>query len=163
MADTFDYCVRHGILGVGWRTETNISTTDWEAYYAEASTIHDNLNVCRYIRRRIETGSLVWTRDTQGNYYLARVLSGWEYYATDESRKNNIDIGNVFRVALEKISLDEVPGKVVASFRATRSVQAIYDLTSREYSKFLWNRRSGQSTYAIDERVFTKPRHFRVA
>ena len=157
MADTFAYCLREGILGVGWRTESNVSTTDWETYHAEASAIHSDLNVCKYIKKSVKTSSLVWTRDTQGNYYLARVLSGWEYYATEEARARNIDIGNVFRVAFERVSLDEVPGKVVASFRPARSIQEISDPTAREYSKFLWNCRSGRSVYTIDERVLESP------
>lgn len=157
MGDTFAYCVREGILGVGWRTEKNVSTTDWETYYAEASAIHNNLNVCKYIRKWVDTGSLVWTRDTQGNYYLAKVISGWEYYTTKEARTRNIDIANIFRVEFQRISLDEVPGKVVASFRPARTIQEINDPTAREYSKFLWNRHSGNPIYSIDENVLRNP------
>ena len=153
MADTFAYCIQEGILGVGWRTESNVSTTNWETYHAEASAIYDNLNICKYIKRRVEEGSLIWTRDTRGNYYLARVLSGWEYFVTEEARRRNIDIGNVIRVAFEKVSTDEVPGKVVASFRPARTFQEINDPTAREYSKFIWNKRSGKSIYDIDRQI----------
>ncbi len=72
---TFDYCVRHKLLGVGWRTKSNASTTDWDTYYREASTMHDKLHVPKYIHRWVNEGDLVWTRDPDSNYYLARVTS----------------------------------------------------------------------------------------
>jgi len=50
MAETFAYCLSQGILGVGWRTETTTNTKDWETYYAEANTLHDNVNTCEYIK-----------------------------------------------------------------------------------------------------------------
>jgi len=157
MTETFAYCLKQGILGVGWRTLSNTNTKDWGTYYTEANNIHDDLRICEYIKSRISEGCLVWTRDTQSNYYLARVLSGWEYFTTEESLSRNIDIGNVFRVAFKKLSADEVPGKVVASFRARRTLQAIADPTAIAYSKFLWNQKAGNEVYAIDEDVFRTP------
>jgi hypothetical protein len=101
----------------------------------------------------VTPGCLVWTRDTQGNYYIARVISGWEYFTTPESRKRNIDIGNVFRVAFERLSIDEVPGKVVASFRPAQTMQEIADPTAIAYSKFIWNQRAGAAVYVLDDAV----------
>ena len=46
---TFDHCLKKNVLGVGWRTNTNQNTKDWDEYYNEASQIHDNLNVCIYV------------------------------------------------------------------------------------------------------------------
>ena len=157
MADTFAYCLSQGILGVGWRTEITTNTKDWETYYAEASTLHEDLNTCKYIKRWISEGCLVWTRDPQGNYYLARVLSGWEYFTTEESRHRDIDIGNVFRVAFERLSIDEVPGKVVASFRPSRTLQEIADPTAIAYSKFIWNERAKAEVYALDGYALEAP------
>ena len=150
MADTFAYCLKHGILGVGWLLDKIEETTDWDAFYTKATDIHDDLGTCAYIRRRVQKDDLVWTRDTRGNYYLARVLSGWEYFTTIESRESGIDIGNVFRVAFECLTIDEVPGKVVACFRPSRTIQAIYDPTAVAYTKFLWNRRSGSAICEFD-------------
>ena len=77
MADTFAYCLKHGILGVGWRVDEIKETTDWDIFYTAAADIYDDLGTCAYIRHRVQKDDLVWTRDTQGNY-LARVPSGWE-------------------------------------------------------------------------------------
>ncbi len=157
MPDTFAYCLDEGILGVGWRTETNRNTTDWEIYHSEAKDLYRNLDTCNYINNRIKEGCLVWTRDPQGNYYLARALSGWEYYTTEYSRRKDIDIGNVFRVEFAKLTIDDVPGKVVASFRPNRVLQAIADPTAITYSKFVWNQRSNARIYALDEDVLAAP------
>jgi len=109
------------------------------------------------VKEWVSEGCLVWTRDPQGNYYLARVLSGWEYFTTDESRRRDIDIGNVFRVEFEKLSIDDVPGKVVASFRPSRTLQKIADPTAIAYSKFVWNQCSSSEVYALDEIVLDAP------
>jgi len=34
MRTTFDYCLRNGILGVGWRTESQRNTKKWDKYRA---------------------------------------------------------------------------------------------------------------------------------
>ena len=90
-------------------------TTDWEILHMAAADIHDDLGTCAYIRHRVQKDDLVWTRNTQGNY-LARVLSGWEYFTTEESRESGVGIGNVFRVTFERLTIDEVPGTVGACF-----------------------------------------------
>lgn len=155
MRTTFDYCMREGILGVGWRIETDLNTLNWDEYYKEASLIYDNLQVCKYIHKWVGPGDLVWTRDPSGHYYLARVLSGWEYWTTEESKKLDIDIANVFRCDFEHVNIDEVPGKIVACFRATRTIQEIADEKAQEYSRYLWNVLNGQEIYQIDKAKYS--------
>lgn len=154
MPKTFNHCLKNGILGVGWRTDSNRNTKDWNEYYKEASQIHSNLQVCKYIKDRVCGGDLVWTRDAAGQYYLARVISEWEYWTSKEQVEQNIDIANIFRVVLKSVDIDAVPGKVVACFRATRSIQKIDDERALEYSKFLWNTLSGDQAYTINKAAF---------
>jgi hypothetical protein len=144
---TFDFCMKEGVLGVGWRTVSNRSTKNWDEYYDEASTTHKDLNVCKYIYKRVNAGDLAWTRDSFGSYLLARVNSGWEYWTTEESRRLDIDIANIFRCELKRVEIDEVPGKIVACFRSRKSIQEIADEKACEYSRHLWNKLSGQSVY----------------
>lgn len=155
MRATFDYCLRERILGVGWRTPSNRNTTNWDEYFSEASQVHDNLQVCKYIRKWVSPGDLVWTRDPSGNYYLGRVTSGWEYWTTEESRRLDIDIANIFRCEMKRIAIDEVPGKIIACFRATRSIQEIADHKACEYTRYLWNTLSEQETYQIDKTKYS--------
>lgn len=99
----------------------------------------------------------MWTRDPAGRYYLARVLSGWEYWQTEEARRLDIDIANIFRCKIKPVDTDDVPGKIVASFRSSRTIQEIADDKACEYSRYLWNTLSGQDTYVIDKAKFSDP------
>lgn len=155
MKTTFDYCVRNGILGVGWRTPSDRNTKNWDEYFTEASQTHGKLQVCKYIHKWVSAGDLVWTRDASGNYYLALVTSGWEYWTTEESRRLDIDIANIFRCELRPVAIDEVPGKIIACFRATRSIQEIADAKAAEYSRHLWNVLSKQQIYQIDKAAYS--------
>ena len=154
MEITFNYCLKNYILGVGWRTKTNQNTKDWNKYYKEASQIHDNLNICKYIKKWIREGDLVWTRNVFGQYYLARVTSGWEYWIGPEAKELDIDIANIFRVEFKSVDVDAVPGKAIASFRARRTIQKISGEKTLEYSKYLWNTLSDQPKYSIDRSKF---------
>jgi hypothetical protein len=155
METTFDHCMRNGILGVGWRTSSDRNTSSWDEYYEEASKEHDNLQVCKYIHKWVSKGDLVWTRAPSGQYYLAQVSSGWEYWTTEESRRLDIDIANIFRCNIKRVDIDEVPGKIVACFRATRTIQEVADLRACEYSRHLWNVLSGQQIYEIDKASYS--------
>ena len=148
--DVFNYCLSHNILGVGWRLKDFGNTLDWNTYHQEAKKTYKDLSRCKYIKNEVKKNDLVWTRDPIGKYYLAKVVSGWEYFTTTESWDKNIDIGNVFRVELREVKIDAVPGKVVACFRATRAIQKIDDGKTLEYSKFLWNNLTKSQTYLID-------------
>ncbi len=147
---TFHYCVEQGVLGVGWRLPEYRHITDWAEYEALAAPVHDNLSTCQYIARWVGAGDLIWTRDTEGQYYLAKALSGWEYWQSQYAIDNDIDIANVFRCELRKVDIDNVPGKVVACFRPARTIQVIADPQAIEYSKHLWNRLSGTSDYVVN-------------
>ena len=156
METTFNYCLKNRILGVGWRTDSNQNTTNWEEYYGEASKKYKKEpQSCKYINERVGEGDLVWTRDAGGQYYLAKVTAGWEYWVSKEANEQNIDIANIFRVEFQNVSIDSVPGKVVASFRASRSIQKIADTKALDYSKYLWNQLSNENTYHIDKSKFS--------
>ena len=151
MHATFQHCLKHGLLGVGWRVDDFTQTTEWEVYEQAARHVHDDLQQPIYIYDNVEPGDLVWTRDPDGQYYLARVTSGWEYWTSDESRENDIDIGNVFRCEFGEVALDQVPGKVVSSFGARgRSIQKIDDSSARVYSRHMWNLYVGRCVYEVD-------------
>lgn len=152
---TFGYCLENGILGVGWRTNSNQNTKHWDEYYSEANSIHDSLNICSYIKKWIKKGDLVWTRDHLGQYYIARVESGWEYFVTQEAVDKDIDIANIFRVDIKQVDIDDVPGKVVACFRAPRTIQAINGENVLEYSKYLWNSVTASQTYDVQTSKFS--------
>lgn len=151
---TFAHCLKHQVLGVGWRVDGLRATQNWEEYEEQAKLEHTDLQVCRYIHKWVSPGDLVWTRDPTGQYYLARVDSGWEYWTTKESRDLDIDIANVFRCELRQVDIDDVPGKVVACFRPPRTFQEIADARAREYSKYLWNVLNKSDDYDVDAEAY---------
>jgi hypothetical protein len=154
MHTTFDYCLRNGVLGVGWRTDSKRNTKNWDEYNGEASRKYDDLNICKYIKKWVSEGDLVWTRNADGVYYLSRVTSGWEYWTSQEAKDLNIDIANIFRVVLKPVDIDAVPGKIVACFRGSRTIQQIADKKAIEYSKHLWNVLSKEQVYQVDKSGF---------
>jgi hypothetical protein len=103
----------------------------------------------------VNEGDLVWTRDAEGQYYLARVTSGWEYWTSQEANDLDIDVANIFRVVFKSVDIDDVPGKIVACFRATRTIQEIADKKAREYSKHLWNTLANEQVYQINKSQFS--------
>ena len=147
MEETFEYCINNSFLGVGWRLNEVKSTQDWDEYYREAALIHDDLRQVSYIKKWVSQGDLVWTRDTFGQYFIARVTSPWEYYTTIDSTRRDIDIGNIFRCDIKKVPYDEVPGKLKNYFIPGRVMMEVGDKTVCEYSKLLWNK-------LVDERVY---------
>lgn len=159
---TFQYCLDQEVLGVGWRVSGNLTTAVPEEYLQLAKDEHPEpgaLNQVAYMQRWIKPNDLAWTRDADGNYYLARATSRWLYLTTERSRVGsdaNVDIGNVFRCEILKVQdTTEVPGKVIASFRPTRTIQEIQSPTVAEYTKHLWNKLSGAPVYEIDRARFT--------
>jgi hypothetical protein len=143
----FNYCLEHGVLGVGWRITDSIDEISWEEYSSQAKQQFPNIDTVNYLKTRIKPNDLIWTRDALGDYYLAKVRSEWKYYNTIEANEEDIDIANVVEVDFIKIPTNEVPGKVIACFRATRTLQAINSEFVSEYSKYIWNKKSDKNIF----------------
>jgi len=163
---SFAYCLREGVLGVGWQVEAPAGTPlTWELYEKLAIEEHGSakeISRARYLHDRVGVGDLIWTRDMDGKYYLARVTASktegdscpvWEYFDTADGR--DADIVNVVRCRLIPVPLaDDVPGKIVACFRPTRAIQPITDKTAVLYSELLWNQLVGAEEFKLpSERV----------
>ena len=115
---SFKYCLKNELLGVGWGIDAcQNEMIDWESYVKKAQNKIDsdnfrNINQVRYIKQYILKDELVWTRDRSGQYYLAKVIDGWEYLENQEAK--DADILNIFRVKMIKISgKEDLPGKLL--------------------------------------------------
>lgn len=152
--ERFDYCLREKVLGVGWSVNTGSGKSlSWEQYLALATsswTRADLFSVCS-LHDKVKEDDLIWTRDTRGHYYLARVTAPWEYCPTKEAWA--VDIVNVVKCDIEPVRIDQVPGKIVSTFRRGRALQRVGDPTAQFYSKLLWNQLAGESRYAVEEGV----------
>ena len=152
---SFKYCLDHRVLGMGWAVEDG-AQLNWGDYIAAAEQMYEyeELQPVRYLHREVEENDLIWTRDTAGNYYLGRVVGPWEYLAPPEALQ--ADIVNI--CSCEEIfpmDVDDVPGKVVASFRPSRTIQAIDSQIVAIYSQLLWNEISGNQQYEANHQEIT--------
>lgn len=149
---SFAYCLQEQVLGVGWQTYSDKVISTWEEYETEASQHHDDLSRVRYLKNYVKKDDLIWTRCTSGHYYLAKVASEWEYLTSKQAE--DADIVNVVRCEILRVpGIDAVPGKVVACFRPTRTIQEIADEHMQQYSQYLWNTLCGTSYYPPAENV----------
>jgi len=143
----FNYCLKNNILGVGWRVTKETTELDWENYSKKAKEIFGKTNIVNYLKNKVKINDLIWTRDEIGGYYLAKVRSEWKYFNTVEANEKDIDIANIVEVDFLKIPTEEVPGKVIACFRATLTLQAINSSQVNDYSKFLWNEKKSDNKF----------------
>jgi hypothetical protein len=149
---SFTYCLKNSCLGLGWAVNSsNRRTLDWPTYFELAKEENGIKELSRVIffKENVKVNDLIWTRDEVGGYYLARVVSDWQYLHTQDAF--DADILNIVSCDLRKVeNIDDVPGKVIACFRPTRTIQRIKDETSVSYSQFLWNDLSASSQYKIE-------------
>jgi hypothetical protein len=95
----------------------------------------------------IKLRDLMWTRDEHHVYYLARVLRPWSYIGKRENL--DADIINTVGVRMIRVGVESnVPGRIIAAFRAGGTLQRIIDPTIAAFSKHLFNQLTRSSTYA---------------
>ena len=151
---SFDYCLRNSILGMGWVVGEATSIT-WDDYLVKATAKYGPnalslLSRVKYFRNKVQVDDLLWTRDADGKYYLAKVVKPWRYYANHESIE--ADIANICDCAIKAIPhADEVPGKIVACFRPRKTIQRIANDSCVRFSQHLWNQLSASEDYIITQ------------
>lgn len=153
---SFKYCLENKVLGLGWPVSTDESNITWSDFIALAEKKYSpkSLTRVKYLKKHLKENDLIWTRDANGEYYLAKSHTGWEYLTSPDALDANIL--NIVRCDILKVpSIDDVPGKVIACFRPTRAIQTIKDETTSNYSKYLLNRLSGKQTFVDIEKKFT--------
>jgi len=159
--NSFAYCLKQQVLGVGWQVSVEPETKlTWEQYEEAASQVPygpKEISRVRYLHDNVKPKDLIWTRDKKGKYYLAQVRtargkgradSAWEYLDTPNGRE--ADIANVVRCRILPVpQVDDVTGKIIACFRPSRTIQSIVDETTVLYSQLLWNQLAGTEEYKL--------------
>ena len=135
---TLQFCLDGAFLGVGWPVECeDAKGVDWAAYEKGAEDWYDGVNPSVRALHDLPDGSLIWTRDTKGVYYLGRVDGPWRYLTgtrAEHHDMHNVRPGLIVRCGVESA----VPGKVANAFIARRAFQGIHDDTARRYSASLF-------------------------
>ena len=144
--DLFNFCKTNKIIGIGWQLDKvpkNLSDCK-------------NLGTKKYPGRafsnainrigEMKANDLVWTRH-DGFYYICRVILPWRY----NNSPNNVyhDMTNIVGVDdfVKVGTIDEVPGKVVNSFRPPSTAQRIRTSYIKELSMKIYNEKSGVNYY----------------
>ena len=152
------FCLDRNVLAVGWGVGGS-DRLDWDTYETRGTAKYYNVKghkgwwpAVNALRNRMAEGDLCWTRDWEGNYSLGRVFGEWEYRATPEHIA--ADVHNVRRCRwIRTGTADSVPGKVLNSFRAGRTVQAVHDDSACFYSKLQFNLAGGEPAYDLSDRT----------
>lgn len=128
--DPGDFCTQTGVAGIGWRVEPDEDRLPWETYCSRARA--------KYVDTRLSTGwtaaangikamnirDLCWTRTRNGKYWLGRVAGEWVYRNASENYM--ADVFNVRDCHWACVGeMHEVPGKVINSLRASRTLQRV--------------------------------------
>ena len=149
---SFEYCLSAGLLGVGWRANEIDELLDWDDYVSKfkENYLRKLPNNVSYIKKNVKEDDLIWTRDTSGKYYIAKVVSGWEYLAPKKALV--VDIVNTVKCRfVAVVDIDQVPGKVIANFRASRTIQRVANPDIEHYTKSLWNKLSRTSYFELED------------
>ena len=145
-AYSFGICLKQQVLGVGWALDhPPDDRSDVWSYLKRAEEKFAGYSSCRSALRQLDSmaeGDLVWTRDTKGVYYLAKVKGPYEY--RDEKENLDADICNLRKMRMVRIDEpSRVPGKVVSAMRARRTIQRINGDAVHMYSQYLFAKLTG--------------------
>ncbi len=129
-AASVNLCLDRSIIGMGWAVPDdgvrNSNDLNWFRGAANRQYQGDTgwRAVCTFAEQ-LQLGDLVWFRSLEGRYYLAVVKGPWQYSYEDENAIS-VDIVNFREVRVIDVGLaDAVPGKIIACFRPSRTLQRI--------------------------------------
>lgn len=135
-------CLDRGIFGVGWGLSAVPASKD--DYWTKAKAAYYGTykrkwsGIVKPVLYDIKINDLVWVRDQATSYYLGKVTSDWEYRSEQEF--TDADVINVRRCDWQRVGeMDNVPGSVISSFIARRTVQRVMkDSSALLYSRYLY-------------------------
>lgn len=158
--DLFKLCLNQGILGGGWIVDNLDNGTDWQTFSQQVLKKHPNnvdLKVFLKHMPNVKKDDLILTKDRHSNYYLAKVMSGWEYVNFDDiANPEKLDIHNIMRVEFQKIPNNIKGGEMYQFFNGKYyrytlvEIKEFKQIYTKEFYKYLWNQLSNTNDYAID-------------
>lgn len=158
--ELFELCLKQGVLGGGWAVDNLDNSTAWQNFYCQVLKKYpDNTDLKVFLKHmpNIKKDDLILTKDRHSNYYLAKVISGWEYVNFDESiNPNNLDIHNIVRVTFQKIPNDIKGGEMYEFFNGKYrqntlvEIEEFTQIYTKEFYKYLWNKLSNSNDYVVD-------------
>lgn len=150
--ELIDFCLQNKeqYLAIEWSyvysPDENKILSYQDYYYAVKRAVkirNKRINPVHNIFWNAKEDDLFWTRDLEGNYWICRATGcALPYFDKD------MDIGAVVPIEAYKVGM-EVPGQIKASFNRPRggTAEKIRDDGIVEYSKYVFNLKSGKSQY----------------
>lgn len=158
--DLFELCLNQGILGGGWVVDDLDNGADWQNFSQRVLKKYPNnpdLNVFLKHMPNVKKDDLILTKDRHSNYYLAKVISGWEYVDFDDIvNPEKLDIHSIVRVEFQKIPNDIKGGEMYEFFNGKYrnhtlvEIEEFEQIYTKELYKYLWNKLSNTRDYAVD-------------
>lgn len=159
--DLFELCLNQGILGGGWVVDDLDNGADWQNFSQRVLKKYPNdpdLNVFLKHMPNVKKDDLILTKDRHSNYYLAKVISGWEYVDFDDIvNPEKLDIHSIVRVEFQKIPNDIKGGEMYEFFNGKYrnhtlvEIEEFEQIYTKELYKYLWNKLSNTRDYAVDD------------
>ena len=128
------WCITEGFAGVGWGLWDGRNNRKWHEYVDDYAGEKGKLN--GNVRRfhDLAIGTLIWSRERNGRYWLGRIEGDWEY--RDDETAQRLDLFNLRSTSWHPVGTeDRVPGRVVNAFRSRMTLQRIVDSGARAYSR----------------------------
>jgi hypothetical protein len=123
-AELVDYCLRKSLVGMGWGSHyfTDELPDNFDSYYRGAVKKWSKRAMGPALAfRDAPLGSLVWLRDLQGAYYLARLAGEWRLIHGKHAER--IDLANARTVSYAPVGSEAgVPGAVVRAYGVPRQL-----------------------------------------
>ena len=152
--DPGEFCIQTGVVGFGWPVEPDEDDLPWDAYYSRAKAKYLDTgesvgwtaaaNGIKAMRHR----DLCWTRTESGKYWLGRIVGEWRYRNGPEFRR--ADVLNVRACEWSCVGdVHEVPGKIINSLRASRTLQRVEGDDIRLFSMFSSNALHAGNSYDL--------------
>ncbi|STY90547.1 hypothetical protein [Moraxella bovis] len=159
--DLFELFLNQGILGGGWVVDDLDNGADWQNFSQRVLKKYPNnpdLNVFLKHMPNVKKDDLILTKDRHSNYYLAKVISGWEYVDFDDIvNPEKLDIHSIVRVEFQKIPNDIKGGEMYEFFNGKYrnhtlvEIEEFEQIYTKELYKYLWNKLSNTCDYAVDD------------
>ncbi len=132
-----EYCIKNGLIGMGWGVESIAPIEDWETYKILAKEQSIKIDSVSLLQK-IPVGSFVWTRQgyrTEARFFLGMITGEWEYLETSEAKE--ADVRNVRKCIRVKIGdSDTIIQEIKKSFTPT-TFEYIRNKTAILYTKKL--------------------------
>jgi hypothetical protein len=140
-AELIDYCLRKSVVGMGWGSHyfTAERPDNFDSYYRGAVKAWSKRTMGPVLAfHGAALGSLIWFRDLQGAYYLARLAGGWRLLQGRLAER--MDLANVRNVTYVPVGSEAgVPGAVVRAYGVPRQLTfcRVNDYGAQAYSALL--------------------------